>query len=175
MNSEINNNIYTERLILRRFIQSDLEDYYNILNQEEVSKWLGSGKRISRDAVINSMRSIENFWNKNNYGIWAVINRETNELIGHCGLNPLKDIQKIELLYAFDKKAWGKGYATESAREIIKFAHDELKLNCLVAIAYPNNSRSCNVIEKLGFKYKGEQEHFGVNLSYYELELNNAF
>ena len=46
------------------------------------------------------------------------------------------------------------------------------KLKRLVAIVYPNNNKSCNVIEKLGFQYKGEQEHFGVNLFYYELELD---
>ncbi|GLC31706.1 hypothetical protein bsdE14_31160 [Clostridium omnivorum] len=55
---------------------------------------------------------------------------------------------------------------------IMRFAQDELNLKRLVAIAYPDNKRSCNVIEKLGFIYKGEQEHFNVNFSYYELELS---
>ncbi|WP_432432672.1 GNAT family N-acetyltransferase [Clostridium swellfunianum] len=45
-----------------------------------------------------------------------------------------------------------------------------IKLKRLVAIAYPNNAKSRKVIEKLGFKYRGEQEHFGSNFSYYELE-----
>lgn len=127
MNIEKNNEIYTERLILRRFNQSDFENYYDILKQEEVSKWLGARNRKSK---------------------------EDNKLIGHCGLKPLEDIQEIELLYAFDPKFWGNGYATESARTIIKFAQDELKLKRLVAIVYPSNDKSCNVIEKLGFQYK---------------------
>lgn len=55
---------------------------------------------------------------------------------------------------------------------IMRFAQDELNLKRLVAIAYPDNKRSCNVIEKLGFIYKGEQERFNVNFSYYELELS---
>lgn len=45
-----------------------------------------------------------------------------------------------------------------------------IKLKRLVAIAYPNNAKSRKVIEKLGFKYRREQEHFGSNFSYYELE-----
>lgn len=172
MNIEKNNEIYTERLILRRFNQSDFENYYDILKQEEVTKWLGAGKRKSKEDVKNMMTTFQNHWDKNNYGVWAVIKKEDNRLIGHCGLKPLEDIQEIELLYAFDPKFWGNGYATESARTIIKVAQDELKLKRLVAIVYPNNNKSCNVIEKLGFQYKGEQEHFGVKLFYYELELD---
>ena len=171
MNRE-KNYIYTERLILRRFSESDFENYYDILNQEEVSKWLGSGKRKSKEDVKNIMTSFQSDWDKNNYGVWAVIKKENNRLIGHCGLKHLKDIQEIELLYAFDPKFWGNGYAAESARAVIKFAQDELKFKRLVAGVYPNNNRSCNVIEKLGFKYKGERELFGVNLFYYELELD---
>ena len=170
MNIEKYNEIYTKRLVLRRFIESDFENYYDILKQEEVSKWVGSGKIKSKDDVKNIMRNFESFWEKNNYGVWAVINKENNELVGHCGLKPLEDIQEIELLYAFRPNSWGNGYATESARAVIRLALDELKLKHLIALVYPNNKRSCNVIEKLGFKYKGEQEHFGINLLYYELE-----
>jgi ribosomal-protein-alanine N-acetyltransferase len=170
MNIEKYNEIYTKRLVLRRFIESDFENYYDILKQEEVSKWIGSGKIKSKDDVKNIMRNFESHWKKNNYGVWAVIKKENNELVGHCGLKPLEDIQEIELLYAFRPNSWGNGYATESARAVIRLALDELKLKHLIALVYPNNKRSCNVIEKLGFKYKGEQEHFGINLLYYELE-----
>lgn len=168
----MNNEIYTERLFLRRFNEADFESYYNILKQEEVCKWLGAGKRKNKEDVKNIMAAFQSHWDKNNYRVWAVINKENNELIGHCGLKPIDDISETELLYAFDPKSWGKGYATEAARAVIKFAQDELNLERLVAIAYPDNKRSCNVIEKLGFIYKGEQEHFNVNFSYYELELS---
>lgn len=171
MNNIIDNNLSTERLVLRRFSESDFENYYDILKQEEVSSWLGDRKGISEETVKKIIAYSNRDFNKNSYCVWAVVDRENNKLLGHCGLNPLKDIQETELFYAFDPKAWGNGYATEAAREVIKFACHELKLKRLVAIAYPDNNRSCRVIEKLGFIYKGEQEHFGGSLSYYELEL----
>ena len=67
--------IFTERLVLKRFNECDLEKYYDILKQEEVSKWLGTGKRKSYDDVKNIMQSFEQHWSQNNYGVWAVINK----------------------------------------------------------------------------------------------------
>lgn len=167
------NELHTKRLILRRFNKDDLNDYYNILKQEKVSRWLGSGKRKNFDDVKNIMESFENHWVKNNYGVWAVINKENNKLIGHCGVKNIDNTNDIELLYAFDSTSWGHGYATESAKAVIEFVKSQLKLSKLVALAYPDNEKSCNVIKKLGFKYKSEGKYFGVNLSYYELELTN--
>lgn len=163
--------IYTERLLLRRFHVDDLENYFNILNQEEVSKWLGSGKRISQDDAKRIMKNFEKHWVKNDYGVWAVINRQTNELIGQCGFNIFEDTNETELLYAFDPKFWGRGYATEASIAAIKFLSKNFKLNRLVALVYPKNDSSSNVIKKIGFEYKGIKEHFGVELFYYELNL----
>ena len=171
MSIEKINEIHTKRLILRRFSRDDLNNYYNILKQEQVTKWLGTGKRRSYDDVKNMIEIIENHWIQNNYGVWAVINKEKNELIGHCGLKNIDNTNDVELLYAFDPTSWGNGYANESAKAVIEFAKTKTDLKKLVAIAYPNNRKSRNVIEKAGFQYKGMQEHFGANLSYYELDL----
>lgn len=109
---------------------------------------------------------------KNNYGVWAVTNRDNNELIGHCGFNILEDTKETELLYAFDPKSWGKGYATEASMAAIKFLSENFKINYVVALVYPNNNRSSNVIKKIGFEYKGIEKHFGVELLYYKLNLD---
>lgn len=53
------NEIFTKRLVLKRFSEYDLDKYYDILKQEEVSKWLGTGKRKSYDDVKNIMQSFE--------------------------------------------------------------------------------------------------------------------
>ncbi|SFB03930.1 ribosomal-protein-alanine N-acetyltransferase [Clostridium frigidicarnis] len=61
--------------------------------------WLGIGKRKSPDDVKDMMKNFKKHWVENNYGVWAVINRDTNELIGHCGFNILEDTKETELLY----------------------------------------------------------------------------
>jgi len=172
MNNDKFNEIYTERLLLRKFKDDDFESYYDILKQEEVSMWLGNGKRKSQEDVKRVMKYFERHWTLNDYGVWAVINRETNELIGQCGFNILEDTKETELLYAFDSKFWGKGYATEASMAAIKFLSENFKLNPIVALAYPNNDRSSNVIKKIGFEYKGMAKHFGVELLYFQLNLD---
>ncbi|MHB9942516.1 GNAT family N-acetyltransferase [Clostridium sporogenes] len=174
MNNKKSNEIYTKRLLLRKFQICDFEDYYDILKQEEVSMWLGTGKRKSLDDVICIMKNFEKHWVENNYGVWAVTNRETNKLIGQCGFNILEDTKETELLYAFDSKFWGKGYATEASMAAIEFLYENFKLNHVVALVYPNNNRSSNVIKKIGFEYKGIEEYFGVELLYYKLKLDKS-
>ena len=161
--------IYTDRLILRQFKEEDYETYYNILNQEQVSVWLGDRKRKTKQDIINILENYERSWNKNNFGVFAVIEKESQQLIGHCGIRILGRSLDIELLYAFDPSFWGKGYATESANAVAKWAREELKLNGLVAIVYSDNEKSCNVLEKVGFRYKGIQNYFGSKLSLYEI------
>ena len=56
----------------------------------------------------------------------------------------------------------------------IEFLSENFKLNHVVALVYPNNNRSSNVIKKIGFKYKGMEEHFGVQLLYYKLNLDKS-
>lgn len=171
MNGEKQNKICTNRLILRKFDCNDFEKYFNILKQEEVSRWLGNGKRITQDDVKKIMERYDKHWKDNEYGVWAVTSLQTGEILGHCGLRVLEDIGETELLYAFSPKFWGEGYATEAGKAVIEFAVKNLKLHKLVALAYSDNKASCNVIKKLGFEYKGTQEHFGAVLSYFELLL----
>lgn len=164
------NQIVTERLIFRLFTDSDLESYYDILKKENVSRYLGTGKKIEKDRVKAAISRYKTNWNDNGYGIWAVMLKD-NTLIGHCGLNYLEETHKIELLYAFDPTYWGNGYATEACKATITFAKDNLNVDELIGIVYPNNTGSYKVLEKVGFERKGTEEHFGVELLYYELNI----
>ena len=163
--------ISTERLILRRLHTDDYEDYCEMLMQREVSKWLGSGKDFTREDVKKMMDGFERLWEKNGYGVWAVISKEDKKLIGHCGFLPIANSSEIELLYAFSQKYWGHGYASEATKAAMAYAKDVYKWNSLVALAYNDNKSSINVLTKLGFRYIEDQEHFGVKLAYFSLTL----
>lgn len=163
--------VVTKRLILRRFQPGDYEDYCEMLTQKEVSKWLGNGKEFSREDVKRTMDAFERRWEQNGYGVWAVINKEDNKLIGQCGFLPIANSTEIELLYAFSSKCWGHGFASEAAEAAIAYAKEIYKWNSLVALAYNDNKSSINVLTKQGFKYIEDQEHFGVKLAYFNLTL----
>jgi len=69
-----------------------------------------------------------------------------------------------------DKMYWGKGYATEIAKAIIKWGFDNLDIDKIVAIAVPENKASIRVMEKVGMKYKKDYEYKGVTTVYYVIE-----
>lgn len=164
--------INSKRLLLRRLRPEDYEDYCEILMQREVTRWLGSGKDNTRENIKAVMNRFEKLWDENGYGVWGVVNKESNELIGHCGFLPIANSSDIELLYAFSPKSWGHGYATEAAEASVDHAKNYYKWNDIVALAYHDNTSSVKVLNKLGFKYIEDQEHFGAKLAYFKLNLN---
>lgn len=108
----------TERLYLREMNQGDfcslceiLQDertmyaYEGAFSDQEVQEWLD--RQISR-------------YEKWNFGLWAVILKETDKMIGQCGLTmqPWKGSEVLEIGYLFNRLYWHRGYATEAARGV---------------------------------------------------------
>lgn len=140
----------TERLYFREMNQEDFNSLCQILQDEdtmyayegafsdnEVQEWLD--KQIFR-------------YQKWNFGLWAVILKETNKMIGQCGLTmqPWKDIEVLEIGYLFNKSYWNKGYATEAAKACKKYAFEVLKADEVCSIIRDTNTASQNVAVRNG-------------------------
>jgi ribosomal-protein-alanine N-acetyltransferase len=158
----------TERLKLEFFCEEDIDRYYDILKQENVNKWLGSGSPITKDKIEKIIENDLKHWDKYSIGTWAVKLKENNIIIGHCGFNYIEKLDSFELLYAFDQAYWRKGYASEAASASMEWAKEHSDLKKVIALAYPNNHGSIKVIDKLGFTYVGQKKLFGVELNLYE-------
>ena len=161
--------IQTERLEIRRFTEADTEPYADILTKPEVSQYLGAGNTIPRENAVRAVAS----WNSvrdSGYGVFAVVERASDKLIGHCGIRPIPD-GRIELLYAYDPASWGKGYATEAGRAVLEYGKENFEFTELIAMSYPQNKGSIGVIKKLGFESIGQEEHFGKMLDVFILKV----
>lgn len=161
--------IYTERLYMRKLKDEDLNNYYEIMKKDEVGKWLGTSRGKTYEETKLLIDKFSKQWEEKGYGVWAVIDKKSGELLGHCGLNFLEETSEVEILYAFDPKFWNHGYATESARVALEYAFEKAKLDRIIALAKPLNIKSSNVIEKIGLKFVGIKEYFGLQLKYYEI------
>lgn len=168
-NERSNYNINTERLIMRQFSEGDMEEFYEIVKKNEVGKWLGLGKGMTFEEAESYLNEIIKHWTKHNFGVWAVINKANEEIMGHCGLRYIDDTEDIEIIYLLDPKFWGIGYATEAGNEVIQYAFNYLGLDQLVARVRTSNSKSKKVIDKLGFEYIGDREYAGRTLSFYKM------
>lgn len=159
----------TERLLLKQFEQSYLADYKVIMGQDLVGKQLPKGRGFSAEETEQLFNNIIKFWQKNGFGIWAVVEKKSGRLIGHCGLNHVNELNQVEILYALSQDYWGKGYATEGAYASLKFGFDLLKLDKIIGLTKLENEASIKVLEKLGLSYQGNKRVFGIECRYFEI------
>lgn len=135
----------TERLYMREMTQEDfpalcriMQDeevmyaYEGAFNDEEVQGWLD--RQLMR-------------YQKLGFGLWAAVLKESNEMIGQCGLTmqPWKDEEVLEIGYLFQRAFWHKGYATEAARGCKKYAFEILKAKEVCSIIRDTNTASQKV------------------------------
>lgn len=144
----------TERLILRPFCAEDAEAVFEGWESDpDVAKYMfwSSHNNIEKTKEwlqfeIGQIPSDE--WFR-----WAVVLKETNELIGTGLIYLEEEYDMFEIGYNFGKPFWGKGYATETMNAVIEFAKNELGIHELVGRYAKENPASGNVMRKLGFTY----------------------
>ena len=147
----------TERLVLRRFTEADAEDLFDLDGDPEVMRFVTGGEPTPRDVIRNEtlprfLRAYERF---EGFGVWAAIERSTGEFLGWFEFYPWKDAdpKEVELGYRLRRSAWGKGYATEGSRALIRKGFTELGVRRVVAETMAINAASRRVMEKAGLRY----------------------
>ena len=161
----------TQRLTLRRFEPADLMAWHRMLNDPEVSRFLPfQGEPVPMDRLEAGLGRGWQHWHDRGYGVWAVSELGSTDLIGHCGLRYLDEIHETEVLYALDRPYWGRGLATEAAGAVLAFGFDRTDLDHIVAFAVPENVASTRVMEKLGMQYEGEAHLFDLDLVRYAID-----
>jgi RimJ/RimL family protein N-acetyltransferase len=164
-----NHTLQSQRLIIREFEISDAEEFYKLNSDEEVIRYTG-------DSAFESVESARVFlsnyneYEKNGYGRWAVIDKESKVYLGWCGLKYHKE-GHTDIGFRFHKQYWGKGYATESAKAVIDYGFNTLGLSEIIGRASKENIASIRVLEKLGMEFWKRDTCEGIpNSVYYKIE-----
>ncbi|MDS0525669.1 GNAT family N-acetyltransferase [Clostridium sp. SHJSY1] len=148
--------IETERLKLRELTKKDSRDVFSILSLEEVTKYYGMHpmKQISQAEKL-----IEKF--KISYEIgnairWGIEIKNCNRIIGTCGFHSWNRRHfRAEIGYELNREFWGLGYGKEAIQAIIKYGFNEMNLERIEAIVYPENKKSEKMLKKMNFTYEG--------------------
>ena len=143
----------TERLRLRRFTTADAEQLYHLDNDPEVMRFINGGTPASREIIEHEMLPVFLRYAENlpGYGFWAVIEKGSDTFLGWLCFRPVADsLTEVSLGYRLHQAAWGKGYATEGARALIRKGFSEWAVQRVVATTYEHNLASRRVMEKLG-------------------------
>ena len=94
--------------------------------------------------------------------MWALDERDGEPLVGVAGLAWVEGHgPDVQAAYILRRDRWGRGYATEALREVLRLGHEELGLERIVAFAYPENDASRRVMEKAGMRPDGTVTAYG--------------
>jgi RimJ/RimL family protein N-acetyltransferase len=139
----------TDRLILRRFAESDADDLFALHNDPDVMRYLNGGKPTPREVVVEE--TLPRFISS---GYFAAIERSSGAFLGWfvLGAPEGKPADEPELGYRLHKSAWGKGYATEGSLALVDKAFGEQGARRVFAQTMAVNGGSRRVMEKCGLR-----------------------
>ena len=151
----------TERLILRAFTLKDAPDIQRLVGERRVARTLLSVPHPYGDGVAEEWISGHRSEFERGESVHlAVVLREWGKLCGACGLMINSSDANAELGYWIGLPYWGRGYATEAAREVVRYGLEELRLHRVYAAHFGSNSASGRVLRKIGMSYEGtRREH----------------
>lgn len=140
----------TERLYLREMTSSDFPSLCKIL-QDEKAMYAYEGALEDEEAQEWLDRQISRY-QKWGFGLWAVILKETGEMIGQCGLTMQvwKDREVLEIGYLLQRAHWHRGYAIEAARACKAYAFAALDAPAVCSIIRDTNLPSQRVALRNG-------------------------
>jgi RimJ/RimL family protein N-acetyltransferase len=143
----------TERLKFRLLKLEDFDDWINLFKGKNVAKFLGMDSNLSEKEMCEIW--FEKTFNRyeNDLGVMNVlIDKETNLLIGQCGLliQSIQNVERLEIGYSILPKYWHKGYASESAIKCKNYAFENNLSDSLISMVHVENIGSEKVALKNG-------------------------
>ena len=146
----------TDRLILRAWEITDLDDFFEYTSVEGVGEKAGWEHHKSKD---KSLEILKMFIEEKK--VFAIVLKENQKVIGSIGIEELseeldKDLDNLlgrELGYVLNKDYWNKGIMKEAVSKVVDYCFNTLKLNFLMASYFNHNIASKKVLEKLNFKF----------------------
>ena len=161
----------TERLKVRHFQPSDLDDFAALCADARAMRYMGDGTVLPRSEVERWIGICQMKYATRGYGTSAVFEKDGGRFIGFCGVVRAPENDFDELIYAFKVEVWGKGYATESGRAMEEYVFAHSTLEGIYATIHPDNAPSIHVVEKLGFRFeKQESNDDGSLTNFYVIE-----
>ena len=165
----VSRELETERLLLRQFVEEDLDAYARMTSDEEVMRYVG-GNALSRDEAWHSLGYILGHWEMRGFGLWAAQEKKSGELVGRIGLYQPEGWPGLEVGWLLDRPRWGEGFATEGGAVAMREAFLSLGTQRLISVIEPPNSASIRVAETLGERFEHEMLLHGKQVCLYAID-----
>ena len=151
----------TRRLILRELNPADAEELFNIFSDNKLTEFydLDTFTSLAQAEKLIERHS-DRFANKSGLR-WGIVRKESNSVIGTCGLNLHRHSVSGEIGYELARQYWRRGIMTEALRSVIDFGFEMQGLNRIQALVIIGNTASENLLLKLGFQEEGLLRDYG--------------
>jgi len=167
--------IETERLLHRQFTFDDLAKLIELRSEDEVIKYLGGRTLQNPEAIEKRLQFYIDCYEKYGFGMCAMIWKESGEMIGWSGIQPLDNSPEIEVGYGMIKEFWGRGIGFETAQAWLNFGFREKNLERIVAVASPENTGSWRIMEKCGMTREKIAAHYNMECVFYGISKSDFF
>jgi RimJ/RimL family protein N-acetyltransferase len=149
---------------------ADVEPMHRLMQDPDVMRYVGDRKVPNAQESWRSMAGWIGHWALRGYGQWALVERESGQLIGRGGLINPEGWPGAEVGYLLGKAWWGRGYATEAAQAALDWAFRERDFDRILSLIDPANAASLRVAERIGERHCGETELWGHTVLVYGID-----
>ena len=161
--------LLTLRLALHDITREHANELHELDSDPRVMRFIGDGHGSSRSQIDQIMRRLPRAYRLYpGLGTWRATRRDNGDFIGWFALKYIPGSAEVEVGYRLRHAAWGRGYATEGARELVRYGFDDLGLHRIIGVTHPGNAASQNVLLKLGFADIGWGHYYNRSLRVFE-------
>ncbi|HEV7890221.1 MAG TPA: GNAT family N-acetyltransferase [Pyrinomonadaceae bacterium] len=154
----------TERLTLREWAADDADALFAMASDAEVMRYVGDGKPwVDIARAREWLGWMRDCYRQHGYGRWCVVEKDGRRVVGSCGFWPMAETNEVDFGYLLARDRWGRGYASEVGRAVLRHGFVRLGFAEVVARVEPSNTASRRVLEKLGFVCRGPKSYSGYD------------
>ena len=143
----------TRRLFLESWELEDFDVFAPITRDPRVMQFIADGEPWPDSRIGWFLGSQSTLQETLGFCNWKLTDRSSRELVGFCGLAPLKQVKEIEIGWWLKPTYWKKGLAFEAAECVVSAAFNEHGISRIVARAYRANTRSIALMKRLGMTF----------------------
>jgi RimJ/RimL family protein N-acetyltransferase len=162
--------LLTLRLALSEITPYNANELYELDADPRVMRYIGSGRISTREQIDAAMRRLPRAYALfPGLGTWRATRRDNGDFVGWFALKYIPGTTEIEVGYRLRHAAWGRGYATEGARELVRYGFDDLGLHRIIGVTHPANVASQRVLEKIGLADIGWGHYYDRAVRVFEI------
>lgn len=161
----------TERLILREITVDDVERLYELYADKEITRYMEDLFSEYQEEYKYTQQYIKNIYGFYGYGMWVVVDKENNEVIGRAGVENREGFDGVELGFMLGKAYQHKGYAYEICKAILQYGVEYLGMEEYYALVQPGNVDSVRLLCKLGFQLEELRKEHDMTYQVFRLQI----